>query len=563
MADEMEKQTKELKRQTKAVSEMTDQIKGMSTDLVVSQATLARTYQQGLSDVSNQLGQGFSGVSRELGQMTAAFSFGLNRVSNGLNVMAHSLNFMSDTICKRLDALHNIANNPLLTQTQELYRRALVNYNKGFFEEALDDVKQAIEKYKTDYMSWFLMGHIYAFGEGEFSNVINLEQAINAFTQAAKYNSPNVTASQDARLLAAEIYFYWGTTQYLQSKALLKTGKKEESAEMLAGALTSFGKSFQYSDKMLEALFNSARCKVIQNQTNAAIADLEELILLDRDYCLRVCNDTDFAGIKNEIEALIIKMRHSVFIEAEPKYNKIKNLIADCDTMNIATYSYKIPSQFTEELPYFDVLDYNDEFDEMIPQIEATIRKTKEQNRRKEQERIEQAEQARRDAEDARQNAEWARQREIREQKKEASNKRLLILSFALLLGGIASGIVLGSSFFPVVGFISGGIMTLIRIKEHQADKSALVFSLLLMTGGIASGIALNSSFPPALGFIFGGIIKAFREEENRYFRIVCLYMSPICFCIYAGTDSGWFIFFGIVFFVIWLAIKIFRDWLY
>jgi len=427
MADELEKQTKELRKQTEAVSEMTDQIKGMSTDLVASQTTLARTYQQGLSGVSNQLDQGFSGVSRELGQMTAAFSFGLSRVSNGLNVMAHSLNFMSDAICKRLDALHNIANNPLLTQTQELYRRALVNYNKGFFEEALDDVKQAIEKYKTDYMSWFLMGHIYAFGEGEFSNVINLEQAINAFTQAAKYNSPNVTASQDARLLAAEIYFYWGTAQYLQSKTLLKTGKKEESAEMLAGALTSFGKSFQYSDKMLEALFNSARCKVIQNQKNAAIADLEKLFLLDRNYCLRVCNDNDFTGIKNEIEALISKMRHRVFIEAEPKYNKIKSLIAECNTMNISTYSYEVPSQFTEKLPYFDVMDYNVGFGKMIPQIEAAIREKIEENRRKEQERIERERRAEQErieqSEQARRNAEYARQREIREaeeRKKEA-----------------------------------------------------------------------------------------------------------------------------------------------
>jgi tetratricopeptide (TPR) repeat protein len=219
VANELEEQTEELRKQTMIANETAAHLEGMHTDLIASQAAIKQTLQQGLSGVSNQLNQGFSNVSRELGQMTAAFAFGLNQISDGLNVMAHSLNFMSDAMCKRLDALHNIANNPLLTQAQELYRMALVNYNKGFFEEALDNVKQAIEKYKTDYMSWFLLGHIYAFGQGEFSNVINLEQAIDAFTQAAKYNSPNVTASQDARLLASEIYYYWGTAQYLQSKA--------------------------------------------------------------------------------------------------------------------------------------------------------------------------------------------------------------------------------------------------------------------------------------------------------------------------------------------------------
>jgi tetratricopeptide (TPR) repeat protein len=442
MANELEKQTEELKRQTKAVSEMTDQIKEFGTGLVVSQTALARTYQQELSGVSNQLNQGFSGVSRELGQMSSAFSFGLNRVSNGFNVMAQSLKFMSDATCKRLDALHNIANNPLLTQAQELYRLALVNYNKGFFEEALDDVKQAIEKYKTDYMSWFLMGHIYAFGEGEFSNVKNLEQAINAFSQSAKYNSPNVAASKDARLLAAEIYFYWGTAQYLQWNALLQTGKKEEAAEMLEKALASYEKSFQYSCNMLEALRNSARCKVKLNQKNTAILDLENLFLRDRNYYDITKNDNDFTVIRNEIEALIIRMRHRVFIEAEPKYKKIQSLVDECRTLNISTYSYGVPSQFTEELPYFEVLDYNDRFEIMILQIEAKIRETIEQNRRAEQERkekerraeqerIEKVEKERREGQELIRWAKYAEER-VKEERRLKIRKIIAVVSIIL-----------------------------------------------------------------------------------------------------------------------------------
>jgi hypothetical protein len=125
----------EMEKQTEFAKEMTGQILGMRTDLVASQAALAQTYQQGFSNVSNQLDHGFSDVSRELGQMTAAFSFGLNQVSHGLNAMAHSLNFMSDAVCERLDALHNIANNPLLTQTQELYRERLLITIKAFLKK--------------------------------------------------------------------------------------------------------------------------------------------------------------------------------------------------------------------------------------------------------------------------------------------------------------------------------------------------------------------------------------------------------------------------------------------
>ncbi|MDR2575653.1 MAG: hypothetical protein LBC52_04330 [Treponema sp.] len=97
-------------------------------------------------------------------------------------------------------------------------------------------------------------------------------------------------------------------------------------------------------------------------------------------------------------------------------------------------------------------------------------------------------------------------------------------------------------------------------------DEILLTLSFALLFGGISLGILLENSFFSVIGFIFGGIIRAFREKENRYFRIACLYLSPICISIFGGgvksdTENGWFLFFGIVFFVIWFAIKIIRDW--
>ncbi|MDR0474446.1 MAG: hypothetical protein LBH43_12335 [Treponema sp.] len=516
MANELEKQTWELERQTGAINEMTGQIKDTGTAIVASQAALARTYQQELS-----------GVSRELGQMTSAFSFGLNRVSNGLNVMAHSLNFMSDAICKRLDALHNIANNPLLTQTQELYRRALVNYNKGFFEEALEDVKQAIERYKTDYMSWFLMGHIFAFGEGEFSNVKDLEQAINAFTQAAKYNSPNVAASQDARLLAAEIYFYWGTAQYLQSNILSQTGKKEDATEMLARAQASFEKSFQFSDKMHEALCNSARCKVIQNQKNAAIADLENLFLRDRNYCISVKNDTDFTGIENEIDALIMRLRHKVFIVAEPKYKKIQSLIAELD--NIKGFygnRSRIPAQFTEDLPYFDIMDYDVKFEGFIPQIETAIEiqnKSIFEAKQREEQRQLKAKQA----EEQRQlEAKWAEEQRQAQAEKEARHKRNIIVGVIIgaIVGGIAGGI---------IGAI--GVSTIIGAIIACAIVGYIIWSIITYDWNI-----IENLMAIIIGAIVGGIGGCTLKEGvgDEYINIVCI-IGGIIGIIAGGIFGG------------------------
>jgi len=333
-------------------------INKQTSEIIASNDFLAQTYQQGFNRMNNTLDIGFSGISNQLGQMGAAFSCGLDRISD-------TLKGISKEICDKLDAIHDIINNPLLTQSRELFRRSILNYNKGFFEEALEDIRAALDKYKTDSMSWFLMGKLLAFGTGEFSNVINLEDAINAFTQAAKYNSPNIMASKKARLLSAEIYFYLGTAQYSQSNELYRTMKEEEAIEMLAKALKSFEQSFQYSDKMHESLFNSARCKVLQDKKQNAINDLEKLVLFDRNYCIKILNDSDFHNISDEFIDLVNKLKHDVFIkEAEPKYKKILNFNMELDKL-------KMPDKFTEELPYFDIIDYNIRFGKIITRFES------------------------------------------------------------------------------------------------------------------------------------------------------------------------------------------------
>jgi tetratricopeptide (TPR) repeat protein len=369
----MEKQATMLKDINGSIKQNTSQIKdsmvcmqtGIQTAIdtqtsaiIASHDVLAQTYRQGFNSLNNTIDMGFSGISKQLGYMGAAFSFGLDRISDNLKGM-------SKEICDRLDKIHDIVNNPLLTQSRELFRRAIANYNKSFFEEALEDIKAAVEKYKTDYLSWFLMGKLFAFGAGEFSNVINLVEAINAFTQAAKYNSPNIAESADARLLSAEIYFYLGTAQYSQSNELMRDKKETEAAEMLAKALKSFDQSFLYSSKMFESLFNSARCKVLQGNKSAALVDLKKLVLFDRNYCIKVFDDTDFLDISDEFIALINILKHNLFInEAEPKFKKI--VAHNINELNLNN----IPSQFTEELPYFDVMDYNIKFGEIISQIE-------------------------------------------------------------------------------------------------------------------------------------------------------------------------------------------------
>ena len=380
----MEKQTKSISTDIK---QSTDRVEGsmvrmqtgiqtainaQTTAIVASNDALSQTFQDGFNRTNRTIDMGFSGINDQLGYMSTAFSIGFDRISD-------SIKHMSYEICDKLYAIQNVVSNPLLTQSQELYRRAIDNYNKGFFEEALEDIQASVEKNKTDYVSWFLMGKILAFGAGEFGNVIDLEKAINAFTQSAKYNSPYIAESKEARLLAAEIYFYLGASLYSQSNELLRTEKKSESIEMLDKALKSFEHSFQYSNKMLESLFNVARCKVLQNQKEPALGDLKKLVLLDRNYCLKVLSEYDFSNVSEEFITLINGLKHNFFVnEAEVNYKRVVSLNAELEKLGgVYKNRNKIPERFTEELPYFDIMDYNVEFRDIISQIETAIQTQK------------------------------------------------------------------------------------------------------------------------------------------------------------------------------------------
>jgi tetratricopeptide (TPR) repeat protein len=345
-------------------------IQAQTFAIVATQAALARTFQAGFDKVNNTLDMGFSGISNQLGTMTAAFSAGLDRVADNIKQM-------SKAICDRLDAIHDIVNNPLLTQSRELYRRAVVNYSKGFFEEALEDIKAAVEKSKTDYISWFLLGKVYLFGASEFSNVIDLDKAIEAFTTAAKYISPDIAASEDAKRMAAEIWFYLGLAKYNKHNDLNFNKKEAEAKEFITASLGAFEKSWGYSDTMAEARYNTARCKVLMGNTAEALKDLEAAITLDRGYCIKAPDDRDFESIVNDIYALIERMKKAIYPQAKADFDALTAKLADTVFLGGSSFAEKVkslidiwfPETFSEDMPYFDVLDGSIVF----PQIKTLL----------------------------------------------------------------------------------------------------------------------------------------------------------------------------------------------
>jgi tetratricopeptide (TPR) repeat protein len=437
---------------------ITTAIDNQTYELVASQEALGRTFEVGFNRVNNTLDMGFAGVSNQLGALSASFSVGAANIVD-------TIEKMSDAVCAKLDAIHGILNNPLLTQARELYRRAAVNYSKGFYEEALEDLKQALEKNKTDYLSWFLLGKVYTLGAGKFSNVISLDNAINALTTAAKYISPDFNADrpgkigtypvniifnsynrsigllenvleememgkqsffardsarrfakkmpnvmfkqlvdkireinesnkfpafiiepnpvlaadiklyfehhgesvfleigpeETAQFVAAEIRFYMGLAKYSKSNELNAFQKTEEARTFLVEAQKDYERSYQYSDRMVESLYNTARCKALLGDKSGALVDLEAAIKGDAAYCIKMTAESDFDAIRGEYPPLVEKMKAELYREA----------LAWIQSVYTKVYP-GFSADISMDMPYFDMRTRYDSLKQEIAASEA------------------------------------------------------------------------------------------------------------------------------------------------------------------------------------------------
>lgn len=278
--------------------------------IVASQTMLAQTFQHGFNSINNTLEIGFDRMSAQMAEV------------------ADAINAMSDKICSKLDEIHDIVNNPLLTQSRELYRRALTNFEKGYYEEALEDIKAAVEKNKTDFISWNLLGQIYLFGAGKFSNVINLDEAENAFFNAAKYIDADIGQSEEADKLASEIYYYLGYTRLVKSNDMLVESKIDESNKKLIEAESASGRAYQISKENILAGYEQAKELHFLGKDDEALKIIEAIIRTEPTFALKASSDKNFESMWDKIDALIGKLRDEL---AEKAREKARTILAKAE----------------------------------------------------------------------------------------------------------------------------------------------------------------------------------------------------------------------------------------
>ncbi|GBU28581.1 hypothetical protein R84B8_02141 [Treponema sp. R8-4-B8] len=348
---------------------ITRSAESISSRIVDAQIATTNAIYNNTQQMIGAFNSGFSDMSRQIGSMGTQMSLGFAAMNSAVQKSAQA-------ICDRLDTMNDILNNPSLTKTRELFRRAQVNYDKGFYEEARNDLLEALSSNKTDYISWFLLGKTYLFGASEFSNVIDLDAAVDALKNAVKFITPDARKQDDARILASEMYFYLGLAQQTKALDLLHAKNNADCKSCLEQAAGSYGQSYDYSAQMLEARYNRARCKALLGDVQGALADLENVVLADRNYCIKVYLDKDFSSITEQFAALVKKLKNAAFIAAKKDYDNIKTMLSELASLGGASKA-TLPATFTEELPYFDTLDFAKEFKLIISIVEKDLAEKK------------------------------------------------------------------------------------------------------------------------------------------------------------------------------------------
>lgn len=455
---------------TNAIQEMAigirSDIRESTYAVVASQEMLANTFKQGFNDVKNVL-------------------------DLGLSLLGNKIDVLSEEVSSKLDQIQDILNNPRLTESRELYRQALISYRKGFYEEALEDCVGAVEKNKTDFISWYLLGLIYLYGAGENGNVIDINKAEASFFNAAKYIKPDIPKSEEAKLLASEIYYNLGLSRLIKSNDYLIENKIDDSNAKLLEAEKASSISYQLSKENLLAAYEQAKELHFLGKSEDSLKILEELIQIEKNFAIKAINDKNFESMWDKIEKLVEKLRKKICQTITEKIESTiifyEKKIKDDEEMakyrlakhngkdNISVFLQKKDElqniyMDIEKKDYFALLSLHDRLpndlkdfinfsSELIHDTKEDIKQKKEEERQRQEEERERElqkkreeerkrqEEIRRKQEEEEEKLEREEQRRLEEVARKKANKRKIICSIILLMGGFCILLYMRSDF--------------------------------------------------------------------------------------------------------------------
>lgn len=274
---------KDVRTQTEVISRSTQAMiaaqLASTRAIIASQERIQETISEGLDDLACSIRD----VAEGIYGLQAAFEWGISEVV-----------WQIEQNRKELRSILGVLSAPLDTQAKELRKRAEEAYANGWFEDALEDFFESEKKNRYDFSIHISVGMIYLF------NKMNKEKALEYFDKAIKYATPKSK---------------YHTSFALLHKALIKRdfGHIEEAEACAREAV-------ELSSDFAEALYQCAQYNALLNRPDKSMQLLTKAIILDTNYCEKVCNDETFEQFRFQINGVFEDLRKT---ESDKARNKL------------------------------------------------------------------------------------------------------------------------------------------------------------------------------------------------------------------------------------------------
>lgn len=252
------------------------------------------------------------------------FTEGLALVVSKLDVQSKRL----ENITAQLEKIHETLNSPLLTQAAELRKLGLQRMARGLYPEAIESFRHALEKDKTDPVSWSMLGKIHLDGVNDPAT------AANDFQHAERYAAASLDQAPDLQGVLCD-------SLYLRAVAFLvlsaqSRNKKQTADEHLRSALKTVTTLVNAFPKHGQGRYLKAKLLLLLVDEIQAEVVFRELCEDDASYVSAALRDPDFAEHTVIGKRLIASQEPSVRHTVKSSFEEILKDLSRLRRWNIA-----------------------------------------------------------------------------------------------------------------------------------------------------------------------------------------------------------------------------------
>jgi tetratricopeptide (TPR) repeat protein len=245
-----------------------------------------------------------------------AVSFGVDRIEKGIYELKSAFEWGISEVVWQIELNRTVLKDiveilmaPLDTQAKERRKRAEKAYWNDLTDDAEEEFLASERLNKFDFSIHMSLGMIYQFRK------IDKGKALEYFAKASRYAKPesNFFASY-AMLHEALMHFELG---------------RPDEAEKICGEAASLSPTFS------EATYQHAQYNAQLGNGVLALACLEEAILMDKIYCLKVRADEMFDPIRSAVDGLLDSIREREKEKACLAYTQLEEIANIVDPIAI------------------------------------------------------------------------------------------------------------------------------------------------------------------------------------------------------------------------------------